>query len=752
MRSVLLASAAACALSAPVLAQQNENAVQSAPTARDVIVVIGLSGDPTDVPGSAEVLTAADLDVQDYSDINRSLRAVPGVNMQEEDGYGLRPNIGLRGTGLDRSANITLMEDGILIAPAPYSAPSAYYFPHTGRMAGIEIIKGAAGVRYGPRTQGGSLNLLSTPVPNETLAGQLDFWVGDEEQRRVHATIGGMRDINQTTQIGGLLEAYTNTAAGFKNIDGPSGRDSGFDIEDYVARIRLETQTGNIGHAFELRAQYSDEVSNETYLGLTEADFAATPFRRYAASALDQMNAEHSLWSFSHTANFGNDLTLGSVLYRTDFARDWYKLDRVDPDGVGPMGAASISSILADPVSNAAALAILQGTPGLVSADNAMRLKHNNRAYYAQGFQTELAGSTELGGMAHDWHVGVRFHYDQMDRFQWANHYRMDNGSLVETNRGIPGTDSNRIDSATAFAFFVQDEIVTGRWTFVPGVRFERVELKRENWGGGDTARLAAPTVTENTIDAVIPGVGVRYDVNTNWSLFGGVHRGFAPPSPGSATQEPEDAINTEFGARWGQDWWSAEGVVFFNAYENLLGSCTNSTGGGCTIGAQFDGGEVNVVGLEFAAEADFGDALDLDVSIPVRLALTHTQTEFQNSFNSAFEPWGTVLAGDELPYIPENQIYGALGLDAGQFGGQLALTWVDDVRAVAGQGAIPANQLIESHFVADASAWWAFSDGLRGRVSVRNLTDEVYAVARRPAGLRPGAPRAVLFGLSADF
>jgi Fe(3+) dicitrate transport protein len=751
MRSVLLASAAVCAIATPVFAQA-EAAAQAASTARDVIVVIGLSGDPNDVPGSAEVLTAADLDVQDYSDINRSLRAVPGVNMQEEDGYGLRPNIGLRGTGLDRSANITLMEDGILIAPAPYSAPSAYYFPHTGRMAGIEIIKGAAGVRYGPRTQGGSLNLLSTPVPDEPLAGQIDVWFGDEEQRRVHATIGGMRNINETTRFGGLLESYTSSAAGFKDIDGPSGRDSGFDIEDYVARLRLETQTGDIGHTIELRAQYSDELSNETYLGLTEADFAATPFRRYAASALDQMDAEHSLWSLSHTANFGNDLTLGSVLYRTDFARDWYKLDRVDPDGAGPMSPASISSILSDPVGNAAALAILQGAPGLVSADDALRLKHNNRDYYAQGFQTELAGSSDMGGMAHDWHIGVRFHYDQMDRFQWANQYRMDNGSLVETDRGIPGSDSNRIDSATAFAFFVQDEIVTGRWTFVPGMRFERVELKRENWGGGDTARQGAPTVTENTIDAVIPGLGVRYDVNNNWSLFGGVHRGFAPPSPGSATQEPEDAINTEFGSRWGQDWWSAEGVVFFNAYENLLGSCTNSTGGGCTIGAQFDGGEVNVVGLEFAAEADFGEALDLDISIPARLAFTHTQTEFQNSFNSAFEPWGTVLAGDELPYIPENQIYGALGLDAGRFGGQVALTWVDDVRAVAGQGAIPANQLIESHVVADASAWWAFRDGLRARVSIRNLTDEVYAVARRPAGLRPGAPRAVLFGLSADF
>src|SRR5690606_16945647 len=136
--------------------------------------------------GSASFLTTEQLERFRHTDVHRALRQVPGLYVVEEDGFGLRPNIGLRGSGTDRNSRITVLEDGVLIAPAPYSAPAAYYFPTMQRMNAVEVRKGSAAVRSGPRTTGGAINLISTPIPEEALAGRASLQLGDDDTRLGH--------------------------------------------------------------------------------------------------------------------------------------------------------------------------------------------------------------------------------------------------------------------------------------------------------------------------------------------------------------------------------------------------------------------------------------------------------------------------------------------------------------------------------------------------------------------------------------
>ena len=140
--------------------------------------------------GSAYYISPEELKKLNYIDINRVLQTVPGVTIVEEEGFGLRPNISLRGTSPDRSAKITLMEDGVLIAPAPYSASSAYYFPSVARMQAVEVLKGSSQVQYGPFTTGGAINMVSTQIP-DTFGGRVKASYGSFNSSQFYATLGG---------------------------------------------------------------------------------------------------------------------------------------------------------------------------------------------------------------------------------------------------------------------------------------------------------------------------------------------------------------------------------------------------------------------------------------------------------------------------------------------------------------------------------------------------------------------------------
>lgn len=693
----------------------------------DRIQVIGTTEDLDLIPGAVHVIGREELERQGVVDVHRAVRQIPGFAIQEEDGYGLRPNLGLRGSGVERSSRIALLEDGILTAPAPYSAPAAYYSPTMGRIEGLEVLKGASAITQGPYTVGGVVNYLSTSIPGQR-AARLALELGEDGHQRQHLWVG-----DSTERFGWLIEGHRLATDGFKHLDG--GGDTGFDLVDFTGKARWTSGPGaRVPQSVELKLGRSEQDGDETYLGLSAGDFEIDPLRRYAASANDHIDVEHEQISLRWLVSPTPSLDITTVVYRHDTFRVWSKLENV--------AGASISSILADPDRYATQFGIVRGE--LDSAPGDLRLRNNRRDYYAEGIQSVLGWRPVE---SHQIELGLRWHADAEDRFQEDDRWQMVDGRLQLTSLGAPGSQDNRIGSATAWSAFLRDRIELGRLTLVPGIRFESIDLLRRSWTGTDPERALDPSRRESAVDVWIPGLGAHWRLSDTSGLFFGVHRGFAPPGPGSAAEvEAEESINWELGWRAHQGNARAEVVAFFHDYDNLLGADTLS-GGGTGSGDQFNGGAVEVSGLEASASW----SLQLGGwQLPVRASWTFNRGEFQSSFTSSFADWSPrVERGDELPYLPEHQLWLGLGLERGRVAVDLDLSWQDDMRTKAGSGPIPGAERIESRFVTDLSAKLALPRELGLVARVRNLFDETYVAARRPAGLRPGLPRTVIVGLS---
>ncbi len=698
---------------------------------RERINVVAHASSIEHLPGSAQVIGAEEMDRLRMAtdDIHRMLRQVPGVNIQEEEGFGLRPNIGMRGTGTDRSSKITMMEDGVLVAPAPYSAPAAYYSPVAGRMESIEIRKGSSQIKSGPMTTGGVINYVSTAIPGDFRV-RGDVSGGSHETRRVLANVG-----DSYANFGWLVETFQLRSHGFKQLDG--GGETGADVEDYLAKLKFNT-TPTTAHYQELEIKLgrTTQTGDETYLGLTDVDFARTPLRRYAGSQADVFNSTHEQYQARHLlARRSWDVT--TVAYRNDFQRSWYKLQSVLGAGLG--------GVLADPDRFATEMGVLTGNE---SAANALLVRDNNRTYYGGGLQSVFGATWATPGVHHKLEAGIRYHRDEEDRFQHDDAYEMTQGRMVLTRVGTPGSQTNQVVGARAIAGFVVDTMSWGGWSVAPGIRYETIDFERIDYARTDPSRTGATATVGTSVRAVVPGLGVSYAARPGAVVFGGVHKGFAPPGPGlDADTAAEESVNYELGVRLAGAGAATEIVGFFNDYSNLLGRDTLSAGGSGE-GDLFNGGEARVYGVEASAQWNPLERAGAGFSLPLRLAYTFTSAEFRNSFSSRYEPWGTVLTGDVLPYVPPHQLFLSVDVDRQVWRMRLDTSYVSRMRSQAGQGPYDSSSATDAAFVVGLSGEYALGAGVTAFGSVQNLADRSYVVARHPFGARPGLPRTATVGL----
>lgn len=688
--------------------------------------------------GSAYYISPEEIRRLGYTDINRMLKAVPGVNMYEEDGFGLRPNISLRGTKAERSERISIMEDGVLAAPAPYSAPAAYYFPNVARMEAIEVLKGSSQVQYGPFTTGGAINLVSTPIPN-SFSGKANISYGSKNTFKSHTSVG-----SSWKHFGYMVEYLRYQSDGFKKYEDHAAK--GFKRNDIIAKIRVKTDhVKGVNHALELKFGYADENSDETYVGLSADDFKKTPFLRYAGSQMDKLKTDHRQWVATYLLTFSNKLKITTNAYYNYFHRNWYKLNDVRA-GITSKEKRSIADVLVDPETNIRYFDILTGKTD--REEEALLVRANNRTYRSRGIQTRAEYRFNLNEFFFDLEFGLRYHADEEDRFQWDDSYSMKNKKMVLFMEGIHGTNANRVTSANALAGYLLAKLRYDAWTVTAGLRYEDVDLLKKDYTKEDLARSGKVRIeTPNHARVLIPGVGLHYQLMPAASVFFGIHKGFAPPSA-ELYQKPESSVNMELGTRVAIGNFRAELIGFYNNYSNMLGSDLATSGGAGTL-EQFNVGEARVKGAEFLVQYQ-PLPKNCNVRLPLQVSYTYTDTEIRNSFES--HSWGNVVRGDEIPYIFKHALNMQLGIECKWFYANIGARYNSDMRTSPGQGTIAEREKVPANLIFDASLNVFVNKYLTVRLNAINLTNRVYLTSRHPAGLRAGHPFGIYAGANVQF
>ncbi len=701
--------------------QQDSTQIYDAPAQRlsDRTSAVGSRGHARLIPGSAHFLGPDIVPFQDQSfdNVHRLVLRLPGVYASDEDGYGLRPNIGMRGSNPYRSAGLAVMEDGVPVAPAPYAAPGLWVFAGMGRMEAVESLKGPGAIAYGPGTTGGTLN-FKTLSPPDDLVAQARLSLGSYSAHTLHLDYGDSRG-----GLSWMLGTHQTRTDGFKALD--TGAETGFEHDDYLVKLRLRSAPeANTFQEVTFKFGYFRHESDDSYLGLTEADFRSTPFRRYAASQKDNMKHNASQLLLQHFIAMNDAVDLTTSVYRNDLDMDWYLLDGVN--GV------PLDRVLDHPDLFVEEYGILAGDS--TSADDALAATAYSRSCFSNGIQSVMGAVLPAGSVRNEIEVGLRYHEDEDDRMNRIDGYRMEDGAMVLTSRGDDGGNGgpdNTLRKAKSFAAFARDRISSGRWTFTPGLRVEWVSIDQTTYAAGDAARTAS-NATEGSKTVLLPGVGATWRPVDQLLLLAGVHRGLAPPVLDD--HQFYDAIHMEVGARTIRQGLNAA-LVGFRSDIGWPGPA---------------GGDITKTwGVEASAgyeiqNTEYGLALDA--------AYTFTHPEYEPNGVTVDGWYSSYSPGDEVPYVPEHSLNASITATTRKSHASVVGNYASRVRTIPGSGAFHDADGADARVLLDIVTEYELVSHTRIFASVYNVLDEIYVASRFPYGAHPGAPRTFTAGLKLAF
>ncbi|MCU0397862.1 MAG: TonB-dependent receptor [Cyclobacteriaceae bacterium] len=678
------------------------------------------------IPGSVSYLDQNELVLLKPVTGNEVFRRIPGLNVVDEEGAGLRVNIGIRGLDPDRSRNVLMMEDGIPVALNPYGEPEMYYTPAMDRMSGVEVLKGSGQILYGPQTIGGVINYI-TADPSED--EQIRFRLQGGEGGYLSALGSYGNTFNKT----GIQLNYLRKQA---NEMGPTR----FRVNDFSAKFKMAlSDKSTLG----IKLGAYSEVSNSTYVGLTQRMYDIGGNDYTVLMPNDELDVDRYLMSFTHQTHLSQNLTLQSMLYGYTTTRNWRRQDYVYnsyTDGVLNPPPADWTGVVWGDESVAGGAIYLRNRTG-----------NRDRQFEVLGWEQKINYQFQIGSINNTLTAGYRYLYER------AYEQRI-NGSTATAKSGALVSDEIRTGSAIAL-YFLDKISLSSKWDVSPGLRAEFYKYQREILREASTD---VNEVAENSVRELIPGIGLNFRPNTKLNFFTGIHRGYAPPRVKDAIDfslenpvlelEAETSWNMELGLRSQlMRGLYAELTWFHMDFDNQIIPSSQSIGGsgfGVT-----NAGRTLHRGVEAAVNMNSNELLGTGWLIALDINGTYTQAEYNADrlVNNGDEEVN--VNGNRLPYAPELTLSTALNVES-SFGTGLRFTYTyvgnqftDELNTV-----VPSNNgrigQMPHYNVLDATLYHRIPRiNAQLNLSVKNLTDERYISTRRPEGIRVGLPRFITAG-----
>lgn len=700
--------ALALLLAGTAIAAAGEAPIESAATASPLITVNGiLPATLGTVAGSATIIDAADITRMQPITVKDVLRRAPGLQLIDEDALGQKLNISVRGLNARRSGRTLLLEDGAPLQPAPYADPSAHHYPQLDRIARIELRKGSGQILFGPQTIGGMIDFVTAPVPDRPLLSG--------------SVAAGGRGFGKAQLAAGLGTETRGLRLDLVGITSPGIRTQ---HQTKLGEVAIKAMaTLGADHVVTTKFVYMAERSRLTESGLTEARFAADPYANPFGDdrfVLDRVSGQvvHG-WQLAPAAS------LTTQIYYADTFRASYR-----------QADTSTDAMIANPATGCIGTVRTEYETAATRCGNKMR----PRRFRFVGIEPRLDVGYALDGIEGSLQLGARLHLESTRR------QRFDGltSTARETSAGTRLRDDNRIDT-DAVALHVQNILSFGRLHVSTGLRVEDITTRNR----ATTANFTAVDVAARSHQRVLlPGAGVTWG-DAALTLFGGIHRGFAPPRPDrdvdplriASRVRPERSTEIEIGVRGrSENIGSFEATLFDMRLDDLI---VDGPLVGGRSGSFVNAGSARHRGLEFSGRAQFG---------PAYATLAYTWLAEARFTSDAGEGTSGIL-GNRVPYAPDHLIDLAVGA-ATDFGlsGELGINHVSRQFANAdnrtttspdGQsGPVPARSLarLALRYAPPRTAWQVFA-------TVENLFDNRY-ISSRIDGLFAGQRRQWMVGL----